>query len=173
MSGEVTETSPAKEKRSPWPRYDAAVLGFRNYWYPALASRRVRRKPVSLKVLGERLVFIRYQGTCYALEDRCAHRGVPLSVGRCEFPGTKTISCRYHGWTYDVTNGICIGAMTDGPDSPLVGKARVRSYPVEERKGLIWVYIGDGEPPPLERDVPPEFLEERAVIGMRVNLRQG
>ena len=173
MSGEVTETSPAKEKRSPWPRYDAAVLGFRNYWYPALASRRVRRKPVSLKVLGERLVFIRYQSRCYALEDRCAHRGVPLSVGRCEFPGTKTISCRYHGWTYDVTNGLCIGAMTDGPDSPLVGKARVRSYPVEERKGLIWVYIGDGEPPPLERDVPPEFLEERAVIGMRVNLRRG
>ena len=85
MSGKVTETSPDKEKRSPWPRYDAAVLGFRNYWYPALASRRVRRKPVSLKVLGERMVFIRYQGSCYALEDRCAHRGVPLSVGRCEF----------------------------------------------------------------------------------------
>ena len=123
MSREATETNPDKEKRSPWPRYDAAVLGFHNYWYPALASRRMRHKLLSQKVFGERIVFIRYQGRCYALEDRCAHRGVPLSVGRCEFSGTNTISCRYHGWTYDITNGLCIGAMTDGPDSPIVGRS--------------------------------------------------
>ena len=60
MSREATETNPDKEKRSPWPRYDAAVLGFHNYWYPALASRRMRHKLLSQKVFGERIVFIRY-----------------------------------------------------------------------------------------------------------------
>ena len=95
-------------------------------------------------------MFFRHEGKCYALEDRCPHRGVPLSVGRCEFPGTSTISCAYHGWTYDLNTGECVGAVTDGPDSPIVGKVGVRTYPVEERKGLVWVYIGDGEVPRLE-----------------------
>lgn len=44
---------------------------------------------------------------------------------------------------------------------------------MEERKGLIWVYVGDGKPPPLEKDVAEEFLDENAVLGMRVNLRKG
>lgn len=162
-----------KARNTPWPRYEEAVLGFRNYWYPAMVSRRLGRKPVSVVILGERLLFIRHGGRCYVLEDRCAHRGVPLSVGTCEFPGTATISCRYHGWTYDITNGRCVGAVTDGPDSPIVGKVSIRSYPVEERKGLIWVFIGDGTPPRLEADVPEEFLDERAVMGVRVTLRKG
>lgn len=170
---EAEEIRGGKIKTSPWPRYEEAVLGFRNYWYPAALSWRLGRKPLSVKILGERLLFIRHGVKCYAIEDRCAHRGVPLSVGRCEFPGTATISCRYHGWTYDITNGLCVGAVTDGPDSAIVGKVGVKSYPVEERKGLIWVFIGDGNPPRLEEDVPEEFLDEKAVMGVRVTLRKG
>jgi phenylpropionate dioxygenase-like ring-hydroxylating dioxygenase large terminal subunit len=162
-----------RPKTSPWPRYDEAVLGFRNYWYPAMLSGKLRRRPVALQILGEKLVFFRQQGKCYALEDRCAHRGVPLSKGRCEFSGTATISCPYHGWTYDITSGICVGAITDGPDSPLKGKVRVAAYPVAERKGLIWVYIGDGPAPSLEEDAPEEMLRQDAVIGARVTLRPG
>ena len=127
---ETGEIPQARNKTSAWPRYEDAALGFRNYWYPAMASWRLGSKPVSLPILGERLLLIRHEGRCYALEDRCAHRGVPLSVGRCEFPGTATISCRYHGWTYDLTNGNCVGAVSDGPDSPIVGTVRSRSYPL-------------------------------------------
>ena len=163
----------SQPRSGPWPRYEDATLGFRNYWYPAMLSRKLEREPAAVKILGEKLVFIRYREQCYALEDRCAHRGVPLSLGTCEFPGTSTISCRYHGWTYDITNGLCVGAVTDGPDSPIAGKVRIKSYPVEERKGLIWVFIGDGAPPGLEEDVPKEFLDERAVMGVRVTLRRG
>jgi phenylpropionate dioxygenase-like ring-hydroxylating dioxygenase large terminal subunit len=130
LTHETGRTQRVRAKASPWPRYEAAVLGFRNYWYPAMQSRKLGQTPVSVVMLGERLLFIRHQGRCYALEDRCAHRGVPLSVGTCEFPGTATISCRYHGWTYDITNGKCVGAVTDGPDSPIVGKVSIASYPV-------------------------------------------
>jgi phenylpropionate dioxygenase-like ring-hydroxylating dioxygenase large terminal subunit len=160
-------------RTSPWPRYDEAVLGFRNYWYPALLSRRLGRRPVALKILGEPVLFVRYQEKCFALQDRCAHRGIPLSAGRCEFPGTNTITCRYHGWTYNVADGLCIAALTDGPDSPIVGKARVKTYPVTERKGLIWIFIGDGTPPALEDDVAPEILRDEAVLGVRVTERSG
>jgi len=138
-----------------------------------MMSYRLRRRPVALQILGEKLLFLRYQGKCFALEDRCAHRGMPLSIGRCEFPGTNTITCRYHGWTYDVANGACVAALTDGPDSPIVGKAKVKTYPIEERKGLIWVFIGDGEPTALEEDLPEELLRSDAVLGVRVTTRAG
>jgi phenylpropionate dioxygenase-like ring-hydroxylating dioxygenase large terminal subunit len=169
----VDQDGQHRSRTSPWPRYDEAALGFRNYWYPAMMSYKLRRRPVALQILGEKLLFLRYQGECFALEDRCAHRGMPLSIGRCEFPGTKTITCRYHGWTYDVASGACVAALTDGPDSPIVGKARVKTYPIEERKGLIWVFIGDGAPTPLEEDLPEELLRSDAVLGVRVTTRAG
>ncbi|HXV84153.1 MAG TPA: Rieske 2Fe-2S domain-containing protein [Candidatus Binatia bacterium] len=177
MESNVAHTSDqnrrTKTRISPWPRYDEAVLGFRGYWYPAMLSRRLGRKPVALQLLGEKLLFIRHQGKCFAIEDRCAHRGVPLSIGRCEFPGTNTITCRYHGWTYNIASGLCVAALTDGPDSPIVGKARVKTYLTAERKALIWVYMGDGKPPALEDDVPERFLDPDAVMGIRVTLRKG
>ncbi|MGH7817626.1 MAG: Rieske 2Fe-2S domain-containing protein, partial [Candidatus Binatia bacterium] len=167
----VDQDRQRSSRASPWPRYDDAALGFRNYWYPAMLSCKLGRRPVALQILGEKLLFIRDQGKCFALEDRCAHRGIPLSAGRCEFPGTNTITCRYHGWTYNVADGVCVAALTDGPDSPIVGKAKVKTYPLEERKGLIWVFIGDGEPPPVADDMPPEILRDDAVLGVRVTDR--
>ncbi|MGH7817341.1 MAG: Rieske 2Fe-2S domain-containing protein [Candidatus Binatia bacterium] len=164
---------PQRGRSSAWPRYDEAALGFRNYWYPAMLSHKLGRRPVALQILGEKLLFTRYQGKCFALEDRCAHRGIPLSAGRCEFPGTNTITCRYHGWTYNVADGVCVAALTDGPDSPIVGKAKVKSYRLEERKGLIWVFIGDGQPPPMADDMPDEILGDEAVLGVRVTDRAG
>src|SRR5215212_2824681 len=64
-----------------WPRYDAAVFGFRNYWYPVLLSGQVGRKPRAITVCGEKVVLVRDQGKVYGLHDRCPHRGVPLSCG--------------------------------------------------------------------------------------------
>jgi carbazole 1,9a-dioxygenase terminal dioxygenase component len=52
-----------------------------------------------------------------------------------------------------------VGIPSD-PDSKLVGKLKLRSYPIEERKGMLFVFIGDIEPPPLEDDLPPEFLAD-------------
>src|SRR5262244_2766048 len=126
-----------------WPRYNAAVCGLGDYWYPALWSSALRRRPRALRLCGEKIVLVRDGGKIYALHDRCPHRGVPLSAGRREFPGT--ISCIYHGWTYRLADGQLAAALTDGPDSPICGKAgvRVKCYPVEERGGIIWIYVGD------------------------------
>ena len=64
-------------------------LGFREYWYPGVRAREVRRAPVHLKMLGEDLVFFRDKaGKVVALSDWCPHRGARLSLGLCEFEGT-------------------------------------------------------------------------------------
>lgn len=157
--------------RKPWPRYQRAALGLRNYWYPALFSRQIKRKPVGITILGEELVLVRRDGRIYCLEGRCKHRGVPLSEGRFEFP--CTISCAYHGWTYNLSTGELVAALVDGPQSAMVGKVKLKTYPVAERKEVVWVYIGDGEPPPLETDVPKEFLDPAVVVAGQARVWTG
>jgi phenylpropionate dioxygenase-like ring-hydroxylating dioxygenase large terminal subunit len=89
-----------------WPKYEAAVLGFKEYWYPVTWSKHVKeKKPTAVTLCGERVMLIREQGRVFALYDRCPHRGVPLShpMATQEFPGTW--SCGYHGWTYSLEDG--------------------------------------------------------------------
>lgn len=149
-----------------WPRYEGAALGFPNYWYPVMWSRDLK-KPTQVRLLGERIMLHRSRGRVYALQDRCPHRGVPLSHGTEEFP--CTISCPYHGWTFDLDSGRLVAAITDGPASPIRGKVSVRTYPVEERLGLIWVFVGDQAPPPLEHDLPEEIAERSLMVGGRIS----
>jgi phenylpropionate dioxygenase-like ring-hydroxylating dioxygenase large terminal subunit len=170
---EAARSASREQTRGLWPRYDAAALGFRNYWYPVLFSRQLGRKPRALTLCGERIVLVRDGGTAYALHDRCPHRGVPLSQGRCAFPGMLT--CAYHGWTYDLATGDLVAALTDGPDSPISGKASVRvaTYPVEERGGLVWVWVGEAPPVPVEEDVPEDLLRPDAVVEGVIFARPG
>jgi phenylpropionate dioxygenase-like ring-hydroxylating dioxygenase large terminal subunit len=167
---------PPASRSSPyrsWPRYEEANQGFRNYWYPVLESRQLKSTPKAVTVAGEKIMLMRDGDKVRALHDRCPHRGVPLSAGRKEFPGT--ISCIYHGWTYKLENGELVAALTDGPDSPICGKAgvRVKTYPVEDRAGVIWVYVGDLPPPPSEEDIPEEFLAPDATVIPMIELRKG
>jgi len=149
--------------------YERAALGLRNFWYPVAWSEDLREaKPIPVTLLGERVALVRDAGKAYALHDRCPHRGVPLSLGSQQFPGT--ISCPYHGWTYRLPDGVLYAAITDGPESPITGKVRVRTYPVEERLGLVWVFAGDldAKPPPVEEDIPEELLGRPLSIGGRI-----
>lgn len=133
------------------------ALGFRNYWYPAMFSREVGRRPVVVRMLGDDIVLIRTGGELLALSNLCPHRGSPLSLGTSHFPGT--ISCAYHGWTFN-GRGECVAALAEGPDCPIVGKARTRAYEVRERWGMVWLYMGEGVAPPLEGDLFEELLED-------------
>src|SRR5262249_52816402 len=74
--------------------------------------------------------------------------------------------CPYHGWTYRLDSGTMCAAITDGPDSPIAGKVSVRAYPVQERLGLVWVFVGDGqrEAPPVEDDIPDELLAGPVLV---------
>ena len=153
-------------------RYNEAVTGFREYWYPVMFSRHVGKKPITRRFLGDPILFVREKGTLYALNDRCPHRGVPLSVDpRREFPGT--LSCGYHGWTYDLASGDLVAAITDGPDSPICGKVKVQTYPIVERAGLVWIFMGEGDPPPVEDDIPEDLLRPDAVIEGIFQVRPG
>jgi len=170
VASQGADTSHGNDWRA-WPVYDAASLGFRNYWYPVQWAEQVGKKPVPIQLLGEKIVLVRDKDEIYALHDRCPHRGVPLSLGRRQYEGT--ISCPYHGWTYKLDSGVMCAALTDGPDSPITNKVKVGTYPVEQRLGLVWVYVGDGDPPPVERDIPSELLDNELVMGGRWDIRPG
>ena len=160
----LVEKSLGRVDWSTWPSYDAATLGYRNFWHPVAWSRDIGKKPVATTLMGEKVMLIRDQGKVRAVHDRCPHRGVPLShpMASQEFAGTW--SCCYHGWTFDLETGVLVAAITDGPESPICGKVAVRTYPVEERAGLVWIFLGDGTPPPVETDVPGELLRDDASI---------
>lgn len=109
----------------------------RNAWYVGAWADELLERPVGRRICGEPLVLFRdREGAVAALEDRCCHRGLPLQLGKIVERG---LQCGYHGLTFD-RRGRCvhIPAQERIPDS-----AKVRSYPVREKDGLIWVWIGD------------------------------
>ena len=137
-------------------------LGLPEYWYPALEDKKVRSKPVGLKLLGTDLVFFRGgDGQVKALWNVCPHRGGSLMHGDCHFPGT--ISCPYHGWTYD-GDGNVLAVLPEGPESKIPGTVKARVYPTRTLMGMVFVWMGEREPAPIEEDVPPEQFEAGAMV---------
>jgi len=109
----------------------------KNAWYVAGWDREVGKALHPVMMLGEAIVLFRRQdGTLAALEDACPHRKLPLSMGRIK---GDTVECGYHGLTFDGT-----GTCTRVPGAERIPHvARVRSYPVAERYGLIWIWMGE------------------------------
>lgn len=110
-----------------------------DFWYPIARSRDLKRgKVLAAKFAGEPIVLVRPRDAApFALEDRCAHRQVPLHVGQVADNGIK---CGYHGWTYDKS-----GQCTSVPylDMCTMKPNCVRSYPCREAYGLLFVFPGD------------------------------
>jgi phenylpropionate dioxygenase-like ring-hydroxylating dioxygenase large terminal subunit len=96
-------------------------------------SRTVTAQPQSVLLFGEPMVLVRNHGVVWALEDRCPHRGAPLSAGCLN---AKGLACPYHGWTFDA-DGICrdMPGLADAAPPPV----RVPAFAVTEREGLVWV----------------------------------
>ncbi|HLH22115.1 MAG TPA: Rieske 2Fe-2S domain-containing protein [Chloroflexota bacterium] len=119
----------------------------RRFWHPVYLARELPAgwaKPV--RILGEDFTLYRGEsGTPHAVAFRCAHRGTQLSTGWVE---GDCVRCFYHGWKYDAS-GQCVEMPAEDPSFP--PKVKIRSYPTEEYVGLIFVYLGEGEPPPLPR----------------------
>lgn len=159
----ANQPSIAERRTKVWEPYIRAKLGFRNHWYPVrLVSEIAEGAPVPVKLLGEKILLNRVGGKVYAIQDRCLHRGVTLS-DRVECYSRNTISCWYHGWTYRWDDGRLVDILTN-PSSVQIGRRALKTFPVEEAKGLIFVYVGDGEPTPLVEDVPPGFLDQNRAI---------
>ena len=108
-----------------------------NAWYAATTSDEVGRSPLARRLLGHGIVLYRTTtGSAVALEDRCAHRPVPLSLGRIE--GDDIVSS-YTGFRY-APDGRCVAVPTQ-PNVPY--GAQVRSYPVVDDGAFVWVWAGD------------------------------
>jgi len=164
---------PAKHQRvkEGWRPYLEAKLGFRNHWYPAVFAYELNGdEPKAVKLLGESIILRRVDGQVYALEDRCAHRRVRLSA-KIECYTSDTITCWYHGFTYNFADGKLVQVLTE-PGCALVGKMGIKTYPIQEAQGMVFVFIGDIEPPPLLDDIPPGFLDsDLAVTGIRRDIK--
>src|ERR1700680_2212265 len=115
---------------------------FRCYWLPALLADELpddECPPLRVKLLSERLLAFRDTNGRYGLIDEfCAHRGVSLWFGRNEECGLR---CPYHGWKYDVT-GQCIEVPSEPEESGFARKIKLQSYPLVERGGVLWTYMG-------------------------------
>jgi phenylpropionate dioxygenase-like ring-hydroxylating dioxygenase large terminal subunit len=122
-----------------------------NFWYPVARSRDLKAgKAHAVSFAGEPIALIRpREGEIYALENRCAHRQVPLHIGVVD---AKGIRCSYHGWTYD-RSGKCISVPY--LDACKLCPNNVRSYPCREAYGLIFVF--PGERAKLDSAVFPEI----------------
>ncbi|WP_438028528.1 Rieske 2Fe-2S domain-containing protein [Sorangium sp. So ce233] len=132
----------------------------REYWYTACATSQLAKEPRGVRVLDQDLVVFRDgAGQARALLDRCCHRGVRLSLGSV----TKgNIACRYHGWCFD-GEGRCVHIPSLTKDRRIPEKVGVPSFPCEERDGYVWVFLGEGAPPPLEGI--PRFASRRWMQG--------
>ena len=112
----------------------------RDSWYVAGWSGDFTHGLTPLRILDEPIVLFRTEdGNPAALEDACPHRKLPLSKGRLM---GSTVECGYHGLTFDCS-GACVRAPTQ--DGPPPSGVRVRSYPVEDRWGLLWIWMGDAD----------------------------
>ncbi len=119
----------------------------RNTWYVAALSGEIDRRLKPLRILGENIVFYRTgSGKPVALEDACPHRKLPLSKGTLQ---EDNVECGYHGLTFNRA-GKCVAAPTQDRIPP---SARVHSYPVADKWGLVWIWMGN-----------PDVADEAKII---------
>ena len=119
----------------------------RKYWLPVGFSNEIdANAPKLVRWLGEDLLLFRDEfGRVGLTQPNCPHRGASLDYGWIEAGG---IRCCYHGWVFDI-HGRCLEQPGEPPDSNFKDKIRIKAYPVRELGGMIWAYVGVGEPPEL------------------------
>jgi len=136
---------------------------FRRYWQPALLSEELPERdgaPVRVRLLGEDLIAFRdSEGQVGLIEAYCRHRRAPMFYGRNEECGLR---CIYHGWKFD-RHGNCVDLPTEPPGSPLQAEIKMIAYPVVERGGICWTYMG----PKTTQPAPPDYEWLRAPTGYR------
>jgi phenylpropionate dioxygenase-like ring-hydroxylating dioxygenase large terminal subunit len=122
-----------------------------NFWYPMTTTAELTDKPLRVRALGQDFVVFRDAGgQARCLANTCSHRGGSLAGGKVV---GGNVQCPYHGWQFDGT-GQCRRIPSLGIDAKIPARTRVDAYPVEERYGLVFAFLGDlpeaGRPPLLE-----------------------
>jgi phenylpropionate dioxygenase-like ring-hydroxylating dioxygenase large terminal subunit len=125
-----------------------------NQWYVVLDSGQVKREPVGVTRLGEKLVFWRDDaGRVSCLRDRCVHRGAQLSKGSVV---DGHLQCPFHGFEYDPSGNVT-KVPANGRNAPVPDRFHVLSYPTHEAHGFIWIWWGEEPPADLRA---PRFFDD-------------
>jgi len=149
-------TTKASDERRFFEPYLQATWGLKNHWYPVLFSSELADGDVKgVKVCGLPIVLRRAKGKVHALLDRCLHRNAKLSHKPMCLT-EETITCWFHGFSYNLEDGKLM-SIVGAPDDELIGKVKLRTFPSQEFRGMIFVFVGDEDyspVPPLEHDLP-------------------
>lgn len=123
----------------------AAPAATAGAWWPVALSEAVQgEKPLAVVCDGEPMVVFRNaDGQVCALEDRCPHRRVPLSLGVVKPAG---LQCGYHGWTFNGSSGACVAIPNLHADERVPARYAARAFTVTEADGLVQVWRGAGTP---------------------------
>lgn len=162
-AGIAAERMNDDKTQSQYGPYKEAAWGFINHWYPALFSEELPEQHVEgIQICGVPIVLRRVNGRIFAIKDQCVHRGVRLSAKPTCF-NDSSITCWYHGFTFDLASGM-LDTIVANPDSKLIGKTGLTTYPVEEAAGMIFIFVReddfpDEDVPPLHHDLPIRFPE--------------
>ena len=113
-----------------------------NHWYVVASAQELQEKPLGITLWQQDIVLYRdHKGTIQALENRCPHRQVKLSHGQVK---ETNLECAYHGWQFD-SEGNCAEVPYLGTQQKLPN-CKIRSYPVKELDGFIWLFPGENDP---------------------------
>jgi len=120
-----------------------------NFWYPMATSEELTDKPLKVRGLGQDFVLFRGEdGEAKCVSNTCTHRGGSLAHGKIN---GNCIQCPYHGWEFDA-EGNCTRIPSLGPNPNIPARTRIDAYPVEEKHGIIFAFLGDlpeDERPPI------------------------
>lgn len=134
----------------------------RNQWYVVLESKEVRKKPIGVTRMGEKLVFWRNEaGKVFCAVDRCPHRGVALSIGKLE---NDHLQCPFHGFEYD-GRGRCVHIPANGKGGRIPTSLQLPGYPAHEEHDFIWIWWGDNPPEELQAPVFFDNLDGSFAYG--------
>jgi phenylpropionate dioxygenase-like ring-hydroxylating dioxygenase large terminal subunit len=145
----------------------------KNFWWPVEIASAVTHKPLPMTAVGQKFVLWRDgEGKVHCLNDMCVHRGGSFGVGWLS-EDKNSVVCPYHGWEFG-GDGQCTKIPAQ-PQRNIPAKARVDSYPVVEKYGYVWTFLGDlpeEERPPIP-DIPeledPQFKRVEGSYYWKVN----
>ena len=125
-----------------------------NKWYLVCPSDELTNEIKQYKILSEEIILFRNpDNSITALEDRCCHRNVNLSLGYLD---KERVVCGYHGWEYDKT-GSCVKIPSQLPGDKIPPTAKIKTYPVQDFNKWVWIFIGQAE---KANDVKPTNIPE-------------
>ncbi len=151
---------------------DAPMGGMirQHYWIPAVPSIKLEADgaPVRIRLLGKNYVAFRAtDGSVGVLDELCPHRKASLALAQNEDNGLR---CIYHGWKFNVKGELVDAPNHTGDQEQFCKHVRVNRYSVQDRGGIVWVWLGKGDTPPPFPDLP--FMDlppsQRSVTSVEV-----